>query len=135
MVSSSSDVESDAGEVVIYQAEDGHASLEVRLDHETVWLTQKQMAALFDKDVRKINEHIKNVFKEGELPELSVIRKSRITASDGKTYDTERTTISMLSFPSAIGRLFQGQLPESPQLRYPSLVPSGWILLQISKKY
>ncbi len=46
------------------------------------------MAELFDKDVRTVNEHIRNIFKEGELAENSVIRKFRITASDGKTYET-----------------------------------------------
>lgn len=95
-VTGSPDVPSEAGEVLIYQAEDGHTSLEVHLDHETVWLTQKQMAALFDKDVRTVNEHIKNVFKEGELSEPSVIRKSRITASDGKTYDTAHYNLDVI---------------------------------------
>ena len=60
----------------------------MRLEEETVWLTQKQMALLFDKGIPTINEHIKKVFKEGELNENSVIRKFRITASDGKTYET-----------------------------------------------
>ena len=96
VIARSPDVEPEAGEVVIYQAEDGHAFLEVRLDHETVWLTQKQMAALFEKDVRTVNEHIKNVFKEGELSEPAVIRKSRITASDGKTYDTAHYNLDVI---------------------------------------
>jgi len=50
------------------------------------------MSVLFGKDVRTVNEHIKNVFKEEELDELSVIRTFRITAADGKTYDTATTT-------------------------------------------
>ncbi|MBI4272392.1 virulence RhuM family protein [Candidatus Uhrbacteria bacterium] len=74
-------------QIIIYNSEDGQAKLEVRLDGETVWLSQKQMAALFDKDVRTVNEHIKNIFLEGELEEDSVIRKFRITASDGKQYE------------------------------------------------
>jgi hypothetical protein len=76
------------GDIVIYQAADGGGSLQVHLDHETVWLSQKQMAELFVKDVRTANEHIRNIFKEGELEESSVIRKFRITAADGKSYDT-----------------------------------------------
>ncbi len=72
-------------DIVIYQSESGAASLEVHLDHETVWLTQKQMSVLFGKDVRTVNEHIRNIFKEEELDELSVIRKFRITAADGKS--------------------------------------------------
>jgi hypothetical protein len=74
--------------VIIYQSSDGTASLDVHLEHETVWLTQKQMAELFSKDVRTVSEHLRNIFREGELLESSVIRKFRITAIDGKTYDT-----------------------------------------------
>jgi len=61
--------------------------LEVRLDAETVWLTQAQMGILFNKDKRTVSEHIRNVFKEGELAESSVVRKFRTTASDGKAYN------------------------------------------------
>jgi len=75
------------GEIVIYKAKEG-SKLNVYLERETVWLSQKHMAELFDKDVRTINEHIKNIFKEGELKENSVIRNFRITAADGKTYKT-----------------------------------------------
>lgn len=71
------------GQIVLYKNK-----LEVRLEEETVWLTQKQMASLFNKGMSTINEHIKNIFKEGELNEKSVIRNFRITASDGKVYNT-----------------------------------------------
>jgi len=76
------------GEIVIYRAKDKKVRLEVKLEQETVWLTQKQMADLFTKDVRTVNEHIQNIFKEGELKKNSVIRKFRITAADGKSYET-----------------------------------------------
>lgn len=75
-------------ELILYQAEDGKTRLEVRFEGETVWLSQKQLAELFQKDIRTINEHIKNVFEERELEADSVIRKFRITALDGKSYDT-----------------------------------------------
>ncbi|HEY8667776.1 MAG TPA: virulence RhuM family protein [Tepidisphaeraceae bacterium] len=75
-------------EILIYQTEDKQTRVEVRLEQQTVWLSQKQLAELFQKDVRTVNEHIRNVFEEGELQEDSVIRKFRITASDGKTYET-----------------------------------------------
>ena len=75
------------GEILLYKTKEG-PKIDVRLEDETVWLTHKQMSALFTKDVRTINEHIKNIFKEGELSENSVIRNFRITASDGKNYDT-----------------------------------------------
>lgn len=75
-------------EIIIYQAENGKTQIDVKLQDETVWLTQKQMAELFDKNVRTVNEHINNIFKEGELDKNSVIRNFRITANDGKQYDT-----------------------------------------------
>ena len=83
-------------EIVIYQADDGHAELQVNLDQETVWLTQKQMGQLFDKDVRTVNEHLKNIFKEGELEESSVIRNFRITAADGKSYNTGHYNLDVI---------------------------------------
>lgn len=82
--------------IFLYQSPDGSTSFEVRLDQETVWLTQKQMAELFNKDVRTVNEHLKNIFREGELEESSVIRKFRITASDGKTYDTAHYNLDVI---------------------------------------
>ncbi len=68
--------------LIIFKTTDGKLSIDVNLNEDTVWLNQKQMGELFDKNVKTINEHIKNIFKEGELQENSVIRKFRITASD-----------------------------------------------------
>ena len=76
------------GEIIIYKDKRSKIDLDVKLKDNTVWLTQKQMSELFGKSVKTINEHIKNVFKEGELKEISVIRNFRTTASDGKIYDT-----------------------------------------------
>ena len=70
-------------EILLYQTEDGQTRLEVHLQDETVWLTQKRMAELFQKNVHTINEHIQNIFAEGELAPESVIRKFRITAEHG----------------------------------------------------
>lgn len=81
-------------DIVIF--EEGAGPVEVRLEGETVWLTQKQMAALFDKNIRTVNEHVKNVFKEGELVENSVIRKFRITAADGKSYNTAHYNLDVI---------------------------------------
>ncbi|HTV63754.1 MAG TPA: virulence RhuM family protein, partial [Verrucomicrobiae bacterium] len=83
-------------EIVLYQTEDGRTRLEVKLENNTVWLTQKLMAELFQKDVRTINEHIQNVFKEGELSPDSVIRKFRITAADGKTYEIQHYNLDVI---------------------------------------
>ncbi|MDD5465192.1 MAG: virulence protein RhuM/Fic/DOC family protein [Candidatus Omnitrophica bacterium] len=76
------------GEIIIYRTKDKKIQLEVKLEQETVWLSQKQIADLFIKDIRTINEHIQNIFKEKELKKNSVIRNFRITAADGKSYET-----------------------------------------------
>ena len=80
-------------ELIIYQNPDGNIKIDVRLEEESVWLTQDQMATLFGKVKSTINEHIKNVFSEGELDEKVVIRKFRITtqhgAMAGKTQEVE----------------------------------------------
>ncbi len=80
--------QSGLGEIVLYQDDDGNSAFEVRLQDETVWLSQAQMVKLFDRDKRTISEHIRNIFKEGELVEAAVVRKFRTTAADGKMYQT-----------------------------------------------
>ena len=80
-------------DIIIYQNPDGKIKIDVRLEQETVWLTQDQMATLFGKAKSTINEHIKNIFAEGELDEKVVVRKFRITtqhgAIAGKTQEVE----------------------------------------------
>lgn len=71
-------------QIIIYQTSDGQAKVSVQFQDETAWLTQKKMAELFDIEVNTINYHLKEIFKTAELSEKSVIRKNRITASDGK---------------------------------------------------
>ena len=85
-----------SGEFILYQTADGVARINVRLDDETVWLTQKQMAELFQKDVRTVSEHIRNLFDEGELLADSVIRDFRITAADGKQYTTQHYNLDVI---------------------------------------
>ena len=69
-------------EILIYQTEEGKTKIEVRLDEDTVWLTQEQMAVLFQRERTVITKHITNVFKEGELDEESNVHKMHITNSD-----------------------------------------------------
>ena len=80
-------------EIVIFRTDDESINVEVRFEDETAWLTQDQMSVLFSKSKSTINEHIKNVFKEGELDEKEVVRKFRITtphgAIEGKTQSHE----------------------------------------------
>lgn len=73
---------SDHGKIVLYQAKDGRTSLDVQLRDETVWLTQAQMAELFERDQSVISRHVNNVFKEGELPQQSNMQKMHIALSD-----------------------------------------------------
>ena len=83
-------------EFLIFTTQTGADSVEVRVEDETVWLTQKLIASLFDVSVPTINEHLKNIFESGELDENSVIRNFRITASDGKEYDTKHYNLDAI---------------------------------------
>ena len=80
-------------ELLIYQDPDGRIKIDVRLEDETVWLTQDHMAGLFGKSKKTISEHIRNIFNEGELEENVVVRKFRTTtrhgAIEGKTQSRE----------------------------------------------
>ncbi len=75
------------GEIILYQSEDS-TQLEVRIEDETVWLTQVQMSELFQTTRNNVTLHISNIFKEGELERNSVCKESLLTASDGKSYKT-----------------------------------------------
>jgi hypothetical protein len=88
--------ESPQSSIILYQTEDGRTRIQCRFEEETVWLTQKLMAELFQKDIRTINEHIQNIFAEGELAEESVIREFRITAADGKRYETQHYNLEVV---------------------------------------
>lgn len=81
---------------LIYQAEDGKTRLDVRLENETVWLAQEQMAELFDKGRTTITEHLKNIFSEGELAEKSVCREFRRTGTDGKEYIVKHYNLEVI---------------------------------------
>lgn len=79
----------DKGEIIIYQPDDKSTQLEVRIEEETVWLTQTQMAELFQTTRNNITLHISNIFKELELEQVSVSKESLLTAQDGKNYKTK----------------------------------------------
>jgi len=87
---------SDSDNLLIYQTKSGAIALKADATQETVWATQKQLAEVFGVDVRTINEHIKNIFKSNELEEGSAIRKFRITAADGKNYNTNHYNLDMI---------------------------------------
>ncbi|MCI2082209.1 MAG: hypothetical protein LKK08_07525 [Bacteroidales bacterium] len=77
----------DKGNIIIYRSDDGNVKLDVRLEDETVWLTQDQIGQLFGKSRSTITEHISNIFKEGELDEKVVCRKFRHTTQHGAIAD------------------------------------------------
>lgn len=88
-------VSSANNEIIIYQP-DSTVKLEVRLEDETVWLTQAQMTELFQTTRNNITLHIRNIFKEGELDENSVCKESLLTAADGKRYRTKFYSLDVI---------------------------------------
>ncbi|MDP3294499.1 MAG: RhuM family protein [Nevskia sp.] len=74
--------------LILYTTEDGRSQIRLRADQQTVWLTQLEMAELFDATKQNISLHLKNLFDDGELDELSVVKESLTTAADGKGYQT-----------------------------------------------
>jgi hypothetical protein len=83
-------------EILLYQTEDGQSRVEVRLENETVWLTQAQMVELFQTTKQNISLHIRNIFQEGELQEVSVVKEYLTTASDGKIYNTYHYNLDVI---------------------------------------
>src|SRR5690606_38418159 len=89
-------IRNSTAEFLIFTGQAGEQSIEARYEDNTIWLSQKLMAELFAVDVRTISEHLKNIFKSEELTENSVIRKFRITATDGKSYDTQHYNLDAI---------------------------------------
>jgi len=83
-------------QITIYHVLGDEKKIRVRIEDENVWLSQKLIAELFNVDVRTVNEHLGNILTEKELEENSVIRKFRITASDGKTYNTKHYNLDAI---------------------------------------
>lgn len=83
-------------EIIIYEGDGSAPRIEVRMQSETVWLTQAQLVELFKSSKANISEHIKHIFEEGELTRESVVRKFRTTAADGKTYDVEHYNLDLI---------------------------------------
>ena len=83
-------------QIIIYEDTNGEVKLDVSLENETVWLSQKQLEVLFARDKSVILRHIKNIFNEGELDRDSVVAKNATTASDGKIYQVEFYNLYMV---------------------------------------
>jgi hypothetical protein len=86
-------IRNSTAEFLIFTSQAGEQGIEARYEDETVWLTQKLMATLFDVDIRTISEHLRNIFLSGELHEDSVIRKFRNTAADGLMINDDKSYI------------------------------------------
>lgn len=84
------------GEMIVYVGDDGKPRIDVKFQGETVWLTQAQLAELFDSSKSNISEHITNIFNEGELEEKAVVREFRTTAADGKSYVTKHYNLDLI---------------------------------------
>lgn len=89
-------IRNSTAEFLIFTAQSGGDGLDVRYEDETIWLTQKLLARLFDVDVRTISEHLGNIFQSKELDQDSVIRNFRITATDGKSYNTQHYNLDAI---------------------------------------
>ena len=88
---------------ILYQNEDGHTRIQCRFENETIWLTQALIADLFQKDVRTINEHLVNIFDEGELDREATIRKFRMVRAEGKRQVTREVEHYNLDAILAVG--------------------------------
>jgi hypothetical protein len=84
------------GQILVYEAPDGSAQVDVRLERETVWLSQEQMAELFGRERSVVTKHVRNVFKEGELEPEAVRAKFAHTAADGKTYQVDHFNLDVI---------------------------------------
>ena len=83
-------------ELLLYRSENGQIKIQVRLEEDTVWLSQSDMVELFQSSKSNISEHIKHIFEEGELEENSVVRNFRTTAVDGKNYQTKHYNLDVI---------------------------------------
>lgn len=82
--------------IILYRSEDGNTSLEVKLQNDTVWLTQAQIADLFQRDKSVISRHTRNIFTEGELDYNAVVAFFATTAVDGKVYQVEYFNLDVI---------------------------------------
>jgi len=89
-------IRNSTAEFLIFSTNNTQDIIEVKVEDETVWLTQKLIAKLFDVHVATINEHLKNIFKTDELNENAVLRKFLITADDGKNYNTKHYNLDVI---------------------------------------
>ncbi len=86
----------ESNQIIIYQGSEGETRIEVKFTGDTVWLSQQQLCELYHTSKANVSEHIKHIFEDGELDEISVVRKFRTTASDGKSYNVTHYNLDMI---------------------------------------
>ena len=107
-----------ASEIIIYQNTDGNIKVDVRMEEETVWLSQAQMCELFQKSKATISEHIKNVFEEGELEEKVAVRNFRTTTQHGAIKGkTQEVDVKIYSLDVIISVGYRVKSPQGTQFR------------------
>lgn len=99
----------DRNNIIMYQSDDGKFKIDVRVEDETVWLTQRGISELYQKGVNTINEHIKNIYNEGELSEESTIRKNRIVQTEGNRQVERDVSFYNLDMILAVGYRVRSQ--------------------------
>ena len=104
---------SDYGEIIIYQSEDGLTNIEVKIEDETVWLTQQQMAELFQSSRTNVVEHIKHIYEEGELDEVSTCRNFRQVRKEGNREVTRELTFYNLDMIISLGYRIKSRIATS----------------------
>lgn len=106
------------GEILIYQNQEGNIKIDVRLEEETIWLTQSQLCELFQKSKSTISEHIKNIFEEGELIEKVAVRKFRTTTQHGAiTGKTQEVEVNLYSLDVVISVGYRVKSKQGTQFR------------------
>jgi hypothetical protein len=102
--------------IILYQDENGVTRVNVRFSDEDLWLTQLQIAEIYDTTKQNIGQHIRNILSDSELSEDSVVKKFFTTASDGKEYNTIHDNHDMII---AIGYRVQSQIARIPKIKRP----------------
>ncbi|SFM53421.1 Uncharacterized conserved protein [Ectothiorhodospira mobilis] len=101
-----------AGELILYRTEDGRAEVHLRVEGDTAWLTQAEMAELFATTKQNVSLHVRNILKEGELSEASVVKENLTTAADGKNY-----RVKWYSLPMILAVGYRVRSPRGTQFR------------------
>ncbi|WP_197477570.1 virulence RhuM family protein, partial [Alcanivorax sp. HI0044] len=100
------------GELILYHTDDGKAQILLRAEGDTVWLTQAEIATLFDTSKQNVSLHIRNILNDKELPEDSVVKESLTTAADGKNY-----RVKWYSLPLILAVGYRVRSPRGTQFR------------------